>query len=57
MYVKVTVRKHKGEPTITFPLDLPADIRDYTNDTVNDVVSDHLDSIGMEYVWYRVNQI
>lgn len=53
MYVKVRLKLKSGELT-TIRVELPKDIRDYHEDTVDDAVSDVLTEKGVDYKWYRV---
>jgi uncharacterized protein (DUF2267 family) len=52
MYIKVRVRLKTGEAT-TIRAELPNGLKDYSQDTIDDAVSDWLDDNGVEYKWYR----
>lgn len=53
MYINVRVRLKTGE-AVTVKAELPDNIKDYSKDTINDIVSDWLDDNKVEYKWYRV---
>lgn len=51
----VTVRfKTKENDLCNIKVELPKTIRDYSDDTINDVVSDYLDDNLVEVKWFRV---
>ena len=53
MYIKVRVRLKTGEAT-TIRAELPNDLKDYSQDTIDDAVSDWLHENGVDYKWCRV---
>ena len=53
MYVKVRLRLKTGSLT-TLRVELPKDLRDYNQDTIDDVVSDSLDDNKVRHKWFRV---
>jgi uncharacterized protein (DUF2267 family) len=56
MYVKVRVRLKTGEAK-TIRAELPNNLKDYSQDTINDAVSDWLDNNGVDCKWYRTKPL
>ena len=56
MYIKVRVRLKTGEAT-TIRAELPNDLKDYSQDTIDYAVSDWLDDNGVKYKWYRAENL
>ena len=53
MYARIRL-KLKSKKLAEMNIELPKDLKDYSDDTINDAVSDILDEKGVYYKWYRV---